>query len=331
MKKQKYYSLIKNKSKKEATLNIFGDITSYPWSESDVSNYNLSKQLQELSDVDTINVHINSYGGEVAEGLAIYNSLKNHKAKVKTFCDGFACSIASVIFMAGDERIMSNASLLMIHNAWSFASGNASELRKQADDLDKITQASVNAYMTHINISEEELKKLLDNETWLSHEEALEKGFATSVTNEDENSKASQSVKKTLVNMILKHKQENDIDVDIDTEGGDGVEKYECSECGYIYEGELPEFFVCPECGAEKEAFIELEEDEEVTEQEEVNDEEIETEETNEEQDGEENNGDEEAEEDEEENNGDEQTDEEDKVTNEKMATFFNAIIGGMK
>lgn len=323
MKKQKYYSLIKNKSKKEATLNIFGDITSYPWSESDVSNYNLSKQLQELNDIDTINVHINSYGGEVAEGLAIYNSLKNHKATVKTFCDGFACSIASVIFMAGDERIMSNASLLMIHNAWSFASGNASELRKQADDLDKITQASINAYMTNINISEAELKKLLDNETWLSHEEALEKGFATSVTNEDEKSKASQSVRKQLINMILEHKQENDIDVDIDTEGGDEVEKYECSECGYIHEGELPEFFVCPECGAEKEAFIELEEDEEVTEQEEVNDEDTETEETDE--------GKNNEEQETEENNGDEQTDEEDKVTKEKMATFFNAIIGGMK
>lgn len=269
---KKYYSLVKNKKKQEADLTIFGDITSYPWNESDVSNYNLSKQLQELSDVKIINVHINSYGGEVAEGLAIYNSLKNHSAKVKTYCDGFACSIASVIFMAGDERIMSNASLLMIHNAWSFVMGNANELRKQADDLDKITQASVNAYMNHVSISEKELKELLDNETWLDGNEALEKGFATKVTESKDSDKASQNVRQSLVKMILAKQEDETTDVDItnDEEGGDVV-KFECQECGYIHEGELPEFFVCPECGASKDSFVEVEDtetdDEKVTEE----------------------------------------------------------------
>ena len=113
---KKYYSLVQENN--EATINIYGDITSWEWFESDVSSYTLSKEL-EVIEADTIHVYINSYGGEVAEGLAIYNALKRHKAKIITHTDGFACSIASVIFMAGDERIMSTASLLMIHNAWT--------------------------------------------------------------------------------------------------------------------------------------------------------------------------------------------------------------------
>lgn len=208
---KRYYSLVINEDNSEANINIYGDITSWEWFESDVSSYTLARQLENL-DVNTINVYINSYGGEVAEGLAIYNSLKRHKAKIKTYCDGFACSIASVIFMAGDERVMSSASLLMIHNAWTWASGNANDLRKQADDLDAITQASINAYMSNVNITEEEVKAMLDNETWLSYQNALEYGFATSVVSEENNNnKASQSVKKSLQKMILENQIKNQI------------------------------------------------------------------------------------------------------------------------
>lgn len=205
---KKYYSLAVNEEKSEANIYIYGDITSWEWFDNDVSSYTLARQLEDL-DVNNINVYINSYGGEVGEGLAIYNSLKRHKAKIKTYCDGFACSIASVIFMAGDERIMSNASLLMVHNAWTWASGNANDFRKQADDLDAITQASINAYMENVNITEEEVKAMLDNETWLSYQNALEYGFATSVVNENNNNKASQSVKKSLQRIILDNQIKN--------------------------------------------------------------------------------------------------------------------------
>lgn len=197
----KYYAL--TTAGQTADIYIFGDITSWEWLESDVSSYTLSKELQGL-DVDVINVHINSYGGEVAEGLAIYNMLKNHKAKVNTICDGFACSIAAVIFMAGDERIMNNASLLMIHNAWTCAAGNANELRKTADDLDVITQATTEAFKACVNISDDELKTLLDNESWLSPQEALEKGFATSIKASENNENPSQSVKNKVLEMLLK-------------------------------------------------------------------------------------------------------------------------------
>lgn len=199
--RNKYYALETNG--KEADIYIFGDITSWEWYENDVSSYTLSKELQMLDpDIEVINVHINSYGGEVAEGLAIYNLLRNHKAKVRTYCDGFACSIASVIFMAGDERIMNNASLLMVHNAWMYTAGNADQLRKDADDLDKITQASIEAYKSRVNITEDKLKELLDAETWLLPDEALEMGFATSIVGETATEKAAASARKVLFNLV---------------------------------------------------------------------------------------------------------------------------------
>lgn len=205
---RKYFSL--EKTKQTANLYIYGDITSWPWLEGDVSAVNLSKQLEALGDVDAINVYINSYGGEVAEGLAIYNALKRHKAKVKTVCDGFACSIASVIFMAGDERVMNEASLLMIHNAWTFAEGNAAALRKQADDLEKITQASVEAYKAHSALEEAEIKALMDAETWITPDEAISYGFATS-SEKTEKAKASQNALHRLFE-IVKAYQENQND-----------------------------------------------------------------------------------------------------------------------
>lgn len=196
---KKYYAM--ETEENSAEIMIYGDITSWPWLESDVSSYNLSKQIKDL-DVDTIHVHISSYGGEVAEGLAIYNALRQHKAKIKTYCDGFACSIASIIFMAGDEREMSNSSLLMIHNPWTYTEGNAQELRKKADDLDKMSQAAVNAYMEYVNITEEEVRALLDAETWLLPEEALDKGFATSVSASQPQAKYSQSVRKQVIQKL---------------------------------------------------------------------------------------------------------------------------------
>lgn len=229
---KKYFQLTQNNN--EVDIQIYGDITSWDWFESDVSSYTLSKRIEGL-ECDVINVYINSYGGEVAEGLAIYNQLKRHKAKVKTICDGFACSAASVVFMAGDERVMSTASLLMIHNAWSWTSGNANDLRKQADDLDKITQASINAYMQEVNVTEEELKQMLDDETWITPQEALDMEFITTIVNEKDSDKASQSVKKSLIGMIVNSKKDDDkkkCEGDDTTENDD--EPKEHTECSFF-------------------------------------------------------------------------------------------------
>ncbi len=199
--KKTYYSFLQDE--KEAQIYIYGDITSWPWYETDVSSYTLAQQLSTLGEVETIHVYINSYGGEVAEGLAIYNALKRHKAKVITYVDGFACSIASVIFAAGDERIVSNSSLLMIHDAWTWAAGNAEELRKAAGDLDIITQAAVNAYLEIVNITEKEVNKLMDAESWIPPQDALAKGFATSIVNNTASNKVSQSSRMEIFNLLM--------------------------------------------------------------------------------------------------------------------------------
>ena len=203
---KKYYSLVTSGT--EADIYIFGDIvdpvTQEFWGiESDTSGLSLANEVKDL-DVDVINVHINSYGGAVSEGLAIYNTLKNHKAKVITYCDGFACSAASVVFMAGDERYMNDASLLMIHSAWMYTAGNPAQLRKDADDLEKITQASIEAYMARVSITEDKVKELMDAETWMLPSEALEWGFATGVIAATEMNKAAASARKALFSLLAK-------------------------------------------------------------------------------------------------------------------------------
>lgn len=195
----KYYAL--EQIDKKAELYIFGSISQYPWREKDRDAYGIVKELQEL-DADEIHVYINSTGGSVAEGLAIYNVLKSHAAKVYTYASGFACSAASVVFMAGEERIMYASSLLMIHNAWTYGEGNASYFRKQAEDLDTITQASVKAYMERVSISEDEVKEMMEKETWLSAEKAKEYGFATKIY-EEKTEEVNQSAMKSIAKKVL--------------------------------------------------------------------------------------------------------------------------------
>lgn len=201
---KRYYALAAEGE--EANIYIYGDIVSWEWFENDVSSYTLVKDIESLSeDVKTINVYINSYGGEVSEGLAIYNALCRHKAKVKTHCDGFACSAASVVFMAGDERVMSNASLLMIHNAWMYTAGDTAQLHKDADDLETINAATIQAYLNAVSVTEDELKAMMDAETWISAADALAMGFATTVINPTTTTKAAASLRlrKQLAQLIL--------------------------------------------------------------------------------------------------------------------------------
>lgn len=185
-----------------ADIDIYGDIVSWEWLESDMSAYTLSNRIRELVGVSQINVHINSYGGEVAEGLAIYNALKRHPANVVTTCDGMACSAASVVFMAGDERVMCGASLLMIHNAWTYAQGDAAAMRKAADDIETITEASKQAYLEVVSIDEAELGRLMDEETWISAADALDMGFATAVESFAASEAPSQSARQSVFDRL---------------------------------------------------------------------------------------------------------------------------------
>lgn len=193
-KPEMFYAISQNDEKSEADVYIFGDITSWPMIENDVSAYRLTNRLAEIPQNIKITVHINSYGGEVAEGLAIYNALKTRD--VTTICDGFAASAASVIFCAGKERIMNAASLLFIHNALVYgASGNAADLEKQAADLRVMTGAIKAAYReAGVTLTDKALDALLDAETWITPVDAVDMGFATSVMDSQEDTTAQNSV-----------------------------------------------------------------------------------------------------------------------------------------
>ena len=197
-----------------ADLHIMGDIRRGSiWdsfdetgaaSERKTESLDVAKALADMpKSVQRINVHINSYGGEVAEGLAIYNALKSHPAQVTTYCEGFACSIASVVFMAGDERIMRDSSMLMIHNPSNYARGTSDDLRKAADDLDAIRETSIAAYMSHATCSREELVALMDAETWLTPERSVELGLATATESDEDESEPTQSARRHVMHAIM--------------------------------------------------------------------------------------------------------------------------------
>ncbi|UDQ99292.1 head maturation protease, ClpP-related [Lentisphaerota bacterium WC36G] len=131
---------------------------------------------------ETLEVHINSCGGSIFEGIAIYHFLKNLKQKVTVVVDGLAASIASVIAMAGDEIIMPENSYLMIHNGWGVSVGDADKMRSYADLLDKLGDTISSIYASRTGIEQDELKQMMSDETWLNGTEALEFGFATSNT-----------------------------------------------------------------------------------------------------------------------------------------------------
>lgn len=152
-------------------INIYGEIY-----EDYVAHYLSGGFIDEC---DRVEVRISSPGGCVGDGITIYNALKACGKPVRTIVDGFACSIASVIFMAGDERIMTDTSLLMIHNVSAASCGTATEHRKLADDIDTVNELSKAAYMERVSISREELSEMMDAETWISAEDAFSMGFAT--------------------------------------------------------------------------------------------------------------------------------------------------------
>lgn len=138
-----------------------------------------ARDLKELDPKDGIDLRINSPGGSVTDGIAIYNLLKRHKATVNVFVDGVAASMASVIAMAGDTITIPENALMMIHNPWGGAMGDADEMRKTADLLDKMKKALLSAYADKTGLDDDEISSMMDAETWMTGAEAVEKGFAT--------------------------------------------------------------------------------------------------------------------------------------------------------
>lgn len=191
MKQQKAHYCFRQEAGSDVhKLYIYDDVSEYgtfdwwtwEYTESETSAEFFRKALAEIPDSATVELHINSYGGSVKEGIAIYNQLKQKKCKeIVAYVDGFAYSVASVIMQAADRRIMGLGTSLLIHNMWLSVAGNAAELRKAADDLDVLMESNRQIYMERVNITEDELIEMLDNETYLTPEQAVEMGFADEV------------------------------------------------------------------------------------------------------------------------------------------------------
>ena len=206
--KDKYFQFVKT-NENVTELYVYGDIRKPDFIEqwlgiNDETRVDAYTFKDAIKDVDTPNllVRINSPGGSVAEALAIYSLLSDFQGNLITKIDGMACSAASVIFMAGKERIMTASSLLMIHNAWTEACGDSNGLRKAADDLEMITQPSVNIYQEKTNLSEDEIKEMMNVETWMDYNLAFEKGFATSIEKDNDAQQSIKDINKYIRNLV---------------------------------------------------------------------------------------------------------------------------------
>ncbi|EQK42917.1 clp protease family protein [[Clostridium] bifermentans ATCC 638] len=167
---------VKNQTETSADLYFYGDIVSTfwdSWDDTDQYPEQIKSFLDEVKD-KSLNIYINSPGGSVFAGQAIYNMLKRHKGYKTVYVDGLAASIASVIAMAGDKIIIPSNAQLMIHKPWLGTFGNANDLREQADVLDKIEEGILNVYQSKIKegIDIETIKEMVNKETWLTGEEA---------------------------------------------------------------------------------------------------------------------------------------------------------------
>lgn len=164
-----------------AELTLYGDISDSSWWGDEVTPKQFKADLDALGEVAQLDIYINSGGGDVFAGNAIYNMLRRHKAHKTVYVDGLAASIASVIAMAGDKIVMPENAMLMIHNAWTIAWGNKADMRKIADEMDKIDGLIAGVYADKAGRENAEFAALMDAETWFTAEEAVAAGLADEI------------------------------------------------------------------------------------------------------------------------------------------------------
>ena len=166
----------------DGVLDIEGPIAEESWFGDECSSKEFVKALK---DVGNVTVHINSPGGDVMAGAEIYSALREHslngRGRVTVIVTALAASAASVVAMAGDEILISPVAYMMIHNPWSIAYGDAKEMRKTARTLDEITEGLITAYQQRTGKSRDQLKRMLENETWMSAQTCVDEGFADGV------------------------------------------------------------------------------------------------------------------------------------------------------
>jgi ATP-dependent Clp endopeptidase proteolytic subunit ClpP len=184
-----------NKSEGVVKMYLYGDIGDDFFG--GISAKNVQEQLSNV-DAEEIEIHLNSYGGDVFESIAIHNLLKQKDAKITVFIDGIAASGGSVIAMAGDTIKMPKNTEMMIHNPWTVAFGNAKELRTIAGELDKHEEILEESYMHRFNGSLEDLQTLLGEETYLTASEAVSYGLADEVVSDETDEEPEETDEDTI-------------------------------------------------------------------------------------------------------------------------------------
>ena len=169
--KGKWYSIQNKAGGETADIYIFDEIGTYG-----VTAQEFINDIKDLKGTP-INLRINSLGGDVFDGMAMYNVIKRREAKTTVYIEGIAASIATIIALGADEVVMAENSLFMIHNAWGGTMGEAKDMRKVAETLDKISGELTDIYRKKTGLSYEALQEMMDEETWLNAEEAYELGF----------------------------------------------------------------------------------------------------------------------------------------------------------
>ena len=189
-----------------ADLYIFGDIVSSQWFEDETSADSFRKELQALAadGVTELNVHVDSYGGAISSGWAIYNTLKDWPGTVNTYADGFVASAAVYPFLAGKNRYANPMSAFYLHQAWTVADGNADDLRKAADDIEKFNAIGLEAFAA-AGMDKDVILALEKDETWLTSVEALELGLATEIIDRSDEPEAQQSVRGMIIQALAEY------------------------------------------------------------------------------------------------------------------------------
>lgn len=185
------YRVVAAKGSDEATIYVYGLIGS-SWFEEAISADRFRKDLTALGDIKTLNLRINSEGGDVFDAQTMYSLLTQHKAKVVAHIDGLAASAASFLAMSANEIRISEGAFVMIHNAWTVAVGSAADLRKTADLLDTVSGSIAGIYTARTKQDRKAIDKMMADETWMTGPEAVAKGFADIMV---ENMKVAASVR----------------------------------------------------------------------------------------------------------------------------------------
>ena len=191
---------------KTAQIYITGDITEYPWKEmGEASATSVLDQIKGL-DVGEIEVHLDSLGGSVKEAWGIYSALRQHKAKVTTYADGFVASAALYPFLAGDVRKASPLSAFYLHEVMTGADGYAEDLRKAADQAEKMTEIGIGAFEA-VGMDREQVREMMAEETWLDPEEARSLGIVTEILEEPEG-EPRQSLRREIAARMKDEKKQ---------------------------------------------------------------------------------------------------------------------------